>query len=163
MSAGNHSIWVKYSKDDASADNNDTLQFKVAITLNEPFTPTTYYGYDILNITGDHVIVVTQSVTPAVPPVITVGTPSRTIISDESGVNVCTCTFTSDLALQAWEARATLPNQTPARGVGLLVESGTSLGANVPATVEIIWTELGDDGLYTIHVYGQSTEGVWSE
>lgn len=61
MSAGEHSIWVKYSKDDASDANNDTLQFKVAITLNEPFTPGQYYGYDILNISADHVIVVTAS------------------------------------------------------------------------------------------------------
>ena len=61
MSAGDHSIWVKFSKDDASASNNDTLQFKVAITLNEPFTPGTYYGYDITNISADHVITVTAS------------------------------------------------------------------------------------------------------
>lgn len=61
MSAGDHSIWVKYSKDDASASNNDTLQFKVSITLDEPFTPSTYYGYDINNISADHVIVVTAS------------------------------------------------------------------------------------------------------
>lgn len=61
MPAGEHSIWVKYSKDDASAANNDTLQFKVAITLDEPFTPGIYYGYDIANITADHVIVVTSS------------------------------------------------------------------------------------------------------
>lgn len=63
MTAGDHSIWVKYSKDDASDDNNDTLQFKVAITLDEPFTPGTYYGYDITNIVADHAIVVTQVVT----------------------------------------------------------------------------------------------------
>lgn len=61
MSSGEHSIWVKYSKDDASDSNNDTLQFKVAITLNEPFTPGTYYGYDINNIAADHVIVVSYS------------------------------------------------------------------------------------------------------
>lgn len=62
MTAGDHSIWVKYSKDDASNANNDTLQFSVAITLNEPYTPsTTYYGYDINNIVIDHVIVVTYS------------------------------------------------------------------------------------------------------
>jgi hypothetical protein len=60
MSAGDHSIWVKYSKDDASASNNDTLQFKVSITLDEPFTPGTYYGYDITNISADHAIVVTS-------------------------------------------------------------------------------------------------------
>ena len=61
MSAGDHSIWVKYSKDDASDSGNDTLQFKVAITLDEPFTPGTYYGYDINDIAADHVIVVTTS------------------------------------------------------------------------------------------------------
>lgn len=61
MSAGEHYIDVKYSKDDASYDNNDTLQFKVAITLDEPYTPGTYYGYDITNISADHVIVVTSS------------------------------------------------------------------------------------------------------
>lgn len=61
MSAGNHSIWVKFSKDDGSSSNNDTLQFKVAITLDEPFTPGTYYGYDIDNISADHAIVVTAS------------------------------------------------------------------------------------------------------
>ena len=61
MSAGDHSIWVKFSKDDGSASNNDTLQFKVAITLDEPFTPGAYWGYDITNITADHAIVVTAS------------------------------------------------------------------------------------------------------
>lgn len=61
MPAGDHSIWVKYSKDDASDANNDTLQFKVAISLDEPFTPGTYYEYDIENIHADHVIVVTAS------------------------------------------------------------------------------------------------------
>ena len=61
VSSGDHSIWVKYSKDDASDANNDTLQFQVSITLNEPFTPGTYYGYDIENISADHAIVVTSS------------------------------------------------------------------------------------------------------
>lgn len=63
MSAGNHSIWVKFSKDDASDSNNDTLQFKVAITLDEPFTPGAYWGYDIEGISADHAIVVTASST----------------------------------------------------------------------------------------------------
>lgn len=95
-------------------------------------------------------------------PVITVGTPSRSIISDESGVNQCTCTFTSNLALQAWEARAT-KGVTPARGVGLLVESGTTLAAGATGTVVVDWNELTNgDGEYVITVYGQSTDGVWS-
>ena len=59
VSAGEHYIDVKYSKDDASDANNDTLQFKVSVTLNS--TPPTYYGYDITNISADHVILVTTS------------------------------------------------------------------------------------------------------
>lgn len=96
-------------------------------------------------------------------PVITVGTPSRTIISDESGFDQSTCTFRSNMDLQAWEARATKAGTTPARGVGLLVESGTTLAANTDATVVVDDEELTNgDGEYTITVYGQSTGGVWS-
>ena len=63
--SGDHSIWVKYSKDDASDANNDTLQFKLAITLNEPFAPGTYWAYDITNVQADHAIVVTSASTTA--------------------------------------------------------------------------------------------------
>ncbi len=163
MTAGEHSIWVKYSKDDASAANNDTLQFKVTITLDEPFTPRTYWGYTLTNITIDHTIIVTAS-GGGNPPVITVGTPTRTIISDETGYDQCVCTFTSDLALQQWEARATKAGVTPARGVGLLVESGTTLSAGATGTIIVDNEELTQgDGEYTITVYGQSTGGIWSQ
>lgn len=98
------------------------------------------------------------------PPKITVGTPSRSIISALSGYDQCVCTFTSDMALQAWEARATKAGTTPARGVGLLVESGTTLAAGATGTVYVENEELTNgDGEYTITVYGQSTQGVWSE
>ena len=59
MTAGEHYIDVKFSKDDESAENNDTLQFKVAITLDEPFTPDIFYQYTITNIRTNHVIVIT--------------------------------------------------------------------------------------------------------
>ena len=58
VSAGDHFIDVKYSKDDASASNNDTLQFKVIITYSQSVS---YYSYTISNITADHVIVVNAS------------------------------------------------------------------------------------------------------
>lgn len=58
MSAGEHFVDVKYSKDDASDDNDDTLKFKVSVTLNESYSPTPYYVYEITNIQGDHTIVV---------------------------------------------------------------------------------------------------------
>ena len=67
LTAGDHFIYVKYSKDDASDANNDTLQFKVAITLDEPFTPGTYYEYTISNITTDHAIVITSSSVVVLP------------------------------------------------------------------------------------------------
>ena len=109
-------------------------------------------------------IEVTYTVPADVPPVITVGTPSTERISAITDYDQCVCTFTSDLALQAWEARATKAGTTPARGVGLLVESGGSLAANTPATIYVENEELTDgDGQYTITVYGQSTAGIWSE
>ena len=58
VSAGDHFIDVKYSKDDASASNNDALQFKVTITYSQSVS---YYSYAINNITADHVIVVNAS------------------------------------------------------------------------------------------------------
>ena len=61
MTAGEHSIWVKYSKDDASDSNNDTLQFRISITLDSSYTPGTYYRYDITNVQTDHTIVVSDS------------------------------------------------------------------------------------------------------
>ena len=58
VSAGSHYIDVKYSKDDASDANNDTLQFQVSITYNQSVS---YYSYTINNITADHTIVVSNA------------------------------------------------------------------------------------------------------
>ena len=58
MSSGEHFIYAKYFKDQYSDSGNDSLQFKVAITLDEPFTPGAYYKYTISNIQADHAIVV---------------------------------------------------------------------------------------------------------
>lgn len=162
MTAGDHTIDVKYFKDSYTDSNNDSLQFKVAIVLSETPTYDTYWVYTIASVTTDHTIVVAATV--VTPPVITVGTPSRIRISDETGYDQCVCTFASDIALQAWEARATKAGVTPARGVGLLVESGGALAANTNATIYVDDEELTQgDGEYTITVYGQSTGGVWSE
>ena len=57
VAAGEHFIDVKYSKDDASAANNDTLQFQVSITYNQSVS---YYAYTITNIQTDHAIVVSS-------------------------------------------------------------------------------------------------------
>ena len=58
VTAGNHYIYVKYFKDQYTDSNNDSLQFKVAITLTEPYTPATYWAYTISNVQADHTILV---------------------------------------------------------------------------------------------------------
>lgn len=53
--AGSHSIYIKYSKDDATDDNNDTLQFRVSniemLEINSTYT------YTLNNINSDHSLV----------------------------------------------------------------------------------------------------------
>lgn len=66
MSAGDHYIYVKFFKDNYTDSYNDSLQFKVAITLNESFTPGTYYKYTISNVQTDHTIVVAAAVTETI-------------------------------------------------------------------------------------------------
>ena len=132
------------------------------VTWTVTYSCPLYYTYTY-TVDGDATIAVTIS-GGSTPPTITVGTPSKTIISTVSGYDQCVCTFTSNMALQAWEARATKTGTTPARGVGLLVESGTTLAAGANGTIYVENEELTNgDGEYTITVYGQSTGGVWSE
>ena len=59
LTAGDHFIYVKFSKDDATSSNNDTLQFNVTVTMTGSFTPLTYYEYAITNISADHTVLVT--------------------------------------------------------------------------------------------------------
>lgn len=61
MDAGEHYIYAKYFKDNYTDDNNDSFQFKIAITLNEPFTPGTYWVYTLSNITTNHTVVFTAA------------------------------------------------------------------------------------------------------
>ena len=53
--AGQHYIDIKFSKDDASDSNNDTLQWK--ITSIEPLEPNNYYTYTISNINEAHSLI----------------------------------------------------------------------------------------------------------
>lgn len=56
ISAGEHFIDVKYAKDQASDEYNDSLQFKITtIELLEPTVA--YYTYDLSNISTDHSLV----------------------------------------------------------------------------------------------------------
>lgn len=56
ISAGEHFIDVKYAKDQASDDGNDSLQFKITnIELLEPIVG--YYTYDLNNINQSHSLI----------------------------------------------------------------------------------------------------------
>lgn len=56
IEAGEHSVYIKYSKDDATEDNNDTLQFRVTdIETLEPSVG--YYTYDLNNISQSHSLI----------------------------------------------------------------------------------------------------------
>lgn len=97
-------------------------------------------------------------------PIITIGTPSRTKISRKPGYDQATVTFQSDIALNNWEARATIQGVTPSHGVGLLVESGGNIAANTDATVYVDDEELTNgDREYTITIHGHGIDGYWSD
>lgn len=53
--AGSHSIYIKYSKDDATDNNNDTLQFRVSNIEQLEINST--YTYTLNNINSDHSLV----------------------------------------------------------------------------------------------------------
>lgn len=53
--SGEHFIDIKYSKDDATSSNNDTLQWK--ITSIEALEPNNYYTYTLSNISQAHSLI----------------------------------------------------------------------------------------------------------
>ncbi len=55
IAAGQHFIDIKYSKDDATDNNNDTLQWK--ITSIEALEANNYYTYTLSNISADHSLI----------------------------------------------------------------------------------------------------------
>lgn len=55
ISSGQHYIDIKYSKDDATDSNNDTLQWK--ITNIEALEPNDYYTYSLSNINDSHSLI----------------------------------------------------------------------------------------------------------
>lgn len=159
VTVGSVTCTINGSSQDPNAafaiDLGTTLRSSVAVTAKGSSS----WGIGSLSISNIVYTVVYDG-----PPVIAVGIPDKTRISDEAGHDACICTFTADQDLSAWEARATRDGVTPARGVGLLVESGGSLAAGEAGTVSVLDEELtGGDGLYTITVYGCGTNGLWSE
>lgn len=53
---GEHFIYIKYSKDDATSDNNDTLQFKIS-NIEKLETSIDYYEYPLSGINQSHSLI----------------------------------------------------------------------------------------------------------
>ncbi|MBP5460703.1 MAG: hypothetical protein J6Y20_01060 [Lachnospiraceae bacterium] len=108
-------------------------------------------------------------------PTITITGPDVSVISKQSGKNVATFTWVSDMALKAWTVRL-VPANSSAHDAGTQISttggstnmSGTTKAANTSTECKIYGADLataaGDtDGTYIIKVFGQaSANDLWS-
>ena len=85
-------------------------------------------------------------------------------ISAVSGYDHISVTFSSDIAYQQFECRATKNGQPYGRGVGRLVASFSYTPAETARTFEIYDTDLvNGEGDYRIGLYAQSEDGGWND
>jgi len=108
-------------------------------------------------------------------PTITITGPDVSIISEQSGKDTATFSFSSSMALKAWTVRL-VPANNSAHDAGTQIPttagstnmSGTTLAANTSVTCTIKGTDLssaagGTDGTYIIKAFGQaSANDLWS-
>lgn len=108
-------------------------------------------------------------------PTITITGPDVSIISEQSGKNVATFSFSSSMALKAWKVKL-VPANSSAHDAGTQIPlaggstnmTGTTLAANTSKECKINGSDLsvaagGADGTYIIKVFGQaSANDLWS-
>lgn len=108
-------------------------------------------------------------------PTITITGPDVSVISEQSGKNIATFSFSSSMALKAWTVRL-VPSNASAHDAGTQIPttggstnmSGTTLAANTSKECKIYGADLssaagGTDGTYIIKVFGQaSANDLWS-
>lgn len=108
-------------------------------------------------------------------PTITITGPDVSVISEQSGKNVATFSFQSNMALKAWKVKL-VPANNSAQDAGTEIPttggstnmSGTTLAANTAQQCTINGSDLssaagGVDGTYIIKVFGQaSVNDLWS-
>lgn len=116
----------------------------------------------------------TITLSTALPTIAVVGA-DVSVISEQSGKNVATFSFTSNMALKAWKVKV-VPANNSAQDAGEQIPStagsvnmtGTTLAANTSVECKINGTDLstavgGADGTYIIKVFGQaSANDLWS-
>lgn len=108
-------------------------------------------------------------------PTISITGPDVSIISEQSGKNISTFSFTSSMALKAWKVKL-VPANSSAHDAGTQIPStggstnmtGTTKAANTSVECKIYGADLssaagGADGTYIIKVFGQaSANDLWS-
>lgn len=108
-------------------------------------------------------------------PTINITGPDVSVISEQSGKNVATFSFTSNVALKAWKVKL-VPSNASAQDAGTQIPStggstnmtGATLAANTSKECKIYGADLntaagGSDGTYIIKVFGQSAANdLWS-
>lgn len=108
-------------------------------------------------------------------PTITITGPDVSVISEQSGKNIATFSFSSSMALKAWKVKL-VPANSSAHDAGTQIPStggstnmtGTTKAANTAVECKIYGADLssaagGADGTYIIKVFGQaSANDLWS-
>ena len=85
-------------------------------------------------------------------------------VSSVSGYDHITVVFSSDVAYQAFECRATKSGESYGRGVGRLIASFSTTPANTSRTFEVYDDDLvNGEGEYRISLYAQSNDGGWND
>ena len=91
-------------------------------------------------------------------------TVSGSIVSDETGYNFITVTFSADAEYQAFECRATKAGENWGLGIGPLVAAFSHTPANTQRTFEVYDTYLVQgDGDYRISLFVQGMDGSWND
>ena len=151
---------------DSTFRGSSQLSFNLGTTLINSLSVSakgnSWYAYGNIRI-SNIVYSITYEYAVSDPPIITIISQSKDKISRIENYDRCEVSFECDKELSYWEARATLPGTTPSHGVGLLVESGSLALGNI-GYVYVDDEELTNgDGDYTINIYGQDTDGMWSD
>ena len=91
-------------------------------------------------------------------------TVSGTKLSDESGFDYISVTFSADAQYQAFECRATKVGEEWGLGKGTLVASFSQTPANAQRTFEVYDDYLvHGDGEYRISLFAQGIDGSWND
>lgn len=89
---------------------------------------------------------------------------SGTDLSDETGFDHITVTFSADAQYQTFECRATKVVEDWGLGKGVLVASFSQTPAGVPRTFEVYDDFLvHGDGEYRISLFAQGMDGSWND